>query len=51
MLIEHLPADSSPEKAFEILERDGCVVLDGLLERAAIDQIKRDLAPHLEASA
>jgi ectoine hydroxylase-related dioxygenase (phytanoyl-CoA dioxygenase family) len=50
MSIEHLPADSPGEKASEILERDGCVVIDGLLDRDAIDQINLEMADHVETT-
>lgn len=36
MSIEHVPADAPSEKAFEILQRDGCVVIDGRLDRDTI---------------
>ena len=51
MSIEHLPADSPSEKASEILERDGCLVIDGLIDRGTVDQVSREMAPYLEAQA
>jgi ectoine hydroxylase-related dioxygenase (phytanoyl-CoA dioxygenase family) len=48
--IVHLPADAPSEKITEIIERDGCVVLDEVLDRATIDQLNRDFAPSLEAA-
>ncbi len=50
MSIEHLPADSPSEKASEFLERDGCVVIDGLMDRDTLDQVSREMSPHLEAA-
>ncbi len=51
MTIEHLPADAPSEKVSEVLERDGCVVIDGLLRRDEIDQINLEMADHVEATA
>jgi len=50
MTIEHLPSDSPSEKVNEILERDGCVVIDRVLDRATLDQVNADMAPHVEAT-
>lgn len=49
MPIEHLPANCASEKASEVLERDGCVVIDGLMDRDTLDQMTREISPHLEA--
>ena len=51
MPIEHLPADAPCEKMHEILERDGCVVVDHVLDRSTLDQLRRELRPHLEAAS
>ena len=50
MTIEHLPANTDIEKIYEIVERDGCVVLDGVLDRATLDQINSEMAPFIEAA-
>ena len=50
MPIQHLPADSPCDKIFGTLERDGGVVIDTLLDRADIDQVTREMAPHLDAA-
>jgi AcrR family transcriptional regulator len=50
MSIEHLPSDTSSEKISEVLERDGCVIIDGVLGRADIDQVTLELAPYIEAA-
>jgi ectoine hydroxylase-related dioxygenase (phytanoyl-CoA dioxygenase family) len=50
MTIEHLPSDSPSDKVSDILERDGCVVLDRVLDRATLDQINADMAPHVETT-
>ena len=51
MTIEHLPADSSGAKVSEILQRDGCVVIDCVLDRATVDVIRSEVGPHLEAAS
>jgi hypothetical protein len=48
--IQHLTVKSPSSKIFEALERDGCVVIDAVLNRADIDQVNRELAPHLETT-
>jgi hypothetical protein len=48
--IQHLTVKSPSSKIFEALERDGCVVIDAVLNRADLDQVTRELAPHLEAT-
>ncbi len=48
MTIEHLPANSPSEKITEVVERDGCVVIDNVLDQATIDLIRSDVGPHLE---
>jgi ectoine hydroxylase-related dioxygenase (phytanoyl-CoA dioxygenase family) len=48
--IQHLPRDSSSDEICEALERDGCAVVDAALDRADIDQVTREMAPHLEAT-
>jgi ectoine hydroxylase-related dioxygenase (phytanoyl-CoA dioxygenase family) len=50
MSIEHLPADAPSEKVSEILERDGCAVIDGVLDREAIGQINSEMADHVETT-
>ena len=50
MTIEHLPANSPSEKISGILARDGCVVIDCVLDRATIDVIRNEVGPHLEAA-
>ena len=50
MHIQHVSADSPTDKMYQVLERDGCVVIDGVLDRATIDQVRGEMAPHVEAS-
>ena len=49
MTIEHVkPADGS-EKVAELLKRDGCCVVDRVVEPAVLDRALEELAPWLEA--
>ena len=48
MPIEHLVASEGPERVAELLERDGCCVVDRLVERAQLDRVRAELAPYLE---
>jgi ectoine hydroxylase-related dioxygenase (phytanoyl-CoA dioxygenase family) len=48
MPIEHLPPDSDPARVAAALERDGCAVVDRLLEPGTREALMSELAPHLE---
>jgi len=50
MTIEHLRPDTAPEAVAEVLDRDGVVVVDDLGDPAAMDCMRDELAPHLEAT-
>jgi len=50
MPIQHLSADSPTDKMYQALERDGCVVIDGVLDRTTIDRVRGEMAPHVEAT-
>ena len=45
--IEHLAAGATTDAIVEIIERDGAVIIDGLMARAQVDQLNTDLAPFL----
>ncbi len=49
--IRHLSSNDSKETVLEILEADGVVVVEGLLEPSLRDQINRDLDPHMKEAA
>ena len=49
MSIVHLPAHTSIEDANEALERDGCVVIDGLMAPETIGAIRGEMTPWLDA--
>ena len=49
MPVEHLTPDAGPEKAHEVLARDGCVVIDRLAPAEVMDRVRDEMAPHIEA--
>ena len=51
MGIEHRTADASPEELLEILERDGGVIVEGILNDDDLAAVRSDLSPFLDASA
>lgn len=50
MAVIHLPAGAPSDEVSDVLERDGCVVIDRVEDRAAIAQLQREMAPFLEAA-
>ena len=50
MPIQHLSREASSEEIAGAIGRDGCVVLDNLLDRAGIERIKDEMAPHMQAA-
>ncbi len=51
MRVEHLPNTATPDAIHAILERDGCVVLDNMLDQATLAKLRSELEPHLLAAA
>ncbi len=51
MSIVHLPANTSIENVYEILERDGCVVIDGLMAPETVAAIREEMTPWLDAGS
>jgi ectoine hydroxylase-related dioxygenase (phytanoyl-CoA dioxygenase family) len=51
MPIEHLDASTTPEKLVEILQRDGCAVLDGLADAGQLERIQKEMTPFIDATA
>ena len=49
MPIEHLTVDAGPEKAQEILARDGCVVVDRLVGPDVMDAVRDETARYIDA--
>lgn len=50
MPIEHLPATATPEAIAKALERDGCAVVDRLVDPSKFDRITEELEPFTEAT-
>ena len=50
MAIEHLTPEDTPERAAEILARDGCVVIDHLETKSTLDTMKDELSPWIDAT-
>jgi Phytanoyl-CoA dioxygenase (PhyH) len=48
-MIKSLPSKASSAEAVEVLNRDGCVVIESLADPRTLDQVKKELAPFLEA--
>ena len=49
MAIEHLAPSAGPERVTQILERDGCCVVDRLVERERLEDVARELEPYLSS--
>ena len=47
MTIQHLPASSPINVIHELLQRDGCVVLDAALDGDTLQAINREMKHHL----
>jgi ectoine hydroxylase-related dioxygenase (phytanoyl-CoA dioxygenase family) len=50
MPIEHLAADTSPDKVAEALARDGCAIVDRVVSAAARARLEQELAPWVAAT-
>jgi|TARA_B100002052_G_scaffold263746_1_gene259135 hypothetical protein len=51
MGIEHRTVETSPEELLEILEQDGGVIVEGILNDNDLAGVRNDLSPFLDASA
>ena len=49
--LTHLPADSTPEKVIEIIERDGGVIVDKLYPLELIKQMMDETSPYFGGTA
>jgi ectoine hydroxylase-related dioxygenase (phytanoyl-CoA dioxygenase family) len=49
MPVEHLPADTSPERVTEALARDACVIVDKLASPERLKTLHEELAPWIES--
>ncbi len=50
MPVIHVPADAPKDEIFDILQHDGCVVIDRVLDRTTIADLQKEMAPYLESS-
>jgi ectoine hydroxylase-related dioxygenase (phytanoyl-CoA dioxygenase family) len=50
MTIEHLAASDGPERVVELLARDGCCVVDRLVEPQVLSELRSELEPWLAAT-
>jgi hypothetical protein len=50
-MIEHLPSSVTPTDLVAILERDGAVIVDRLVDPAHMDHVRAELAPWIDATA
>lgn len=48
MAIEHLPSSATGEEVAALIRRDGCVVVDRLVEPDAVDRVLGEMRPYLE---
>jgi hypothetical protein len=48
--IEHLPAGASSDEVVQVLERDGCAVIDRVFGPDAMDALEAELRPWIEAT-
>lgn len=51
MPLVHLSADAPVDEVSDVLERDGCVVIDRVLHRETIAQLRNEMAPYVEVAA
>jgi len=51
MTVEHLSATSTPKDIANILERDGCAVVDRVASRETLGRVEAEMAPYIEANA
>ena len=48
-MLETLAKDTAPETILEVLERDGGVIVEGLLDAQQTARLRAEFAPHLDA--
>ncbi|MFP6629291.1 MAG: phytanoyl-CoA dioxygenase family protein, partial [Myxococcota bacterium] len=49
MPVEHVPADASPKRVAEILNRDACCIVDRVVSPDVMDRVADELKPWLDA--
>jgi ectoine hydroxylase-related dioxygenase (phytanoyl-CoA dioxygenase family) len=50
MPLIHLPADAPSDEVSNVLEREGCVVIDRVLDRPTIAELRNEMAPYLAST-
>jgi ectoine hydroxylase-related dioxygenase (phytanoyl-CoA dioxygenase family) len=50
MAVEHVKPDVGAERIAELLKRDGCAVVDHLVDASALASLRSELAPYLAAT-
>ena len=48
--IEHKTVNDSEDELLSLLDRDGGVIIEGILNEKDLNQVKSDLSPYLDAS-
>ena len=49
--LKHLPADVSAETIASLLDTEGALILDGVLDRAGIDRVRGEIDPYIDATS
>jgi ectoine hydroxylase-related dioxygenase (phytanoyl-CoA dioxygenase family) len=49
--LQHLPADAAPEAIAAILDSDGALILDNVLDAATVARVRNQIDPYVEATA
>ncbi|MBU97959.1 MAG: phytanoyl-CoA dioxygenase, partial [Acidimicrobiaceae bacterium] len=50
MGLEHKTVEDSEDELLEILDRDGGVIIEGILNDEDLDEVRSDLSPYVDAS-
>jgi hypothetical protein len=50
MAVERLAANATGAQVASLLARDGCAIVERLVPTALLDRVRRELAPHLDAT-
>ncbi|MEZ5560036.1 MAG: phytanoyl-CoA dioxygenase family protein [Pseudomonadales bacterium] len=48
--LKHLPADAATDAIVDLIRRDGALVLDGVLDRPAVDRVLGEIMPYVNAT-